>query len=97
MDCIYIALSQTQWPPKRFTYCLAFTHPALWEQLELGVLLMDTSTLGQVEPGIKPPTFRFVGNLHEPLPPIIVYQVINMDIFLTKTHRFTSEGLLFTP
>jgi len=29
---------------------------------------MDTSTLGQVEPGIEPPTFWFVENLHEPLP-----------------------------
>jgi len=28
---------------------------------------MDTSTLGQVEPGIEPPTFRFVDNLHKPL------------------------------
>jgi len=26
MDCIYIALSKTQWPPKRFTVCLTFTH-----------------------------------------------------------------------
>jgi len=26
-------------------------------------------------------------------PGIIVYKVINMDIFLIKTHRFTSEGL----
>jgi len=25
-DCIYIVLSQTQWPPKCFTYCLTFTH-----------------------------------------------------------------------
>jgi len=24
---------------------------------------------------------------------ITVYKVINMDIFLTKTHRFASEGL----
>jgi len=31
-------------------------HPARREQLGLGVLLMDTSTLGQMEP----PTFRFV-------------------------------------
>jgi len=26
MDCIYIAFSQTQWPPKCFTFCLTFTH-----------------------------------------------------------------------
>jgi len=32
-----------------------------------GVLLMDSSTLGQVEPGIEPPTFWFVDNLNEPL------------------------------
>jgi len=23
---LYSALSQTQWPPKRFTICLTFTH-----------------------------------------------------------------------
>jgi len=34
--------------------------PARRELLRLGVLLMDTSTLGQVEPRIEPPTFRFV-------------------------------------
>jgi len=28
---------------------------------------MDTSTLGQVKPGIEPPTFWFVDNLQEPL------------------------------
>jgi len=28
---------------------------------------MDTSTLGQVEPGIETPTLQFVDNLHEPL------------------------------
>jgi len=35
-------------------------------QLGLGVLLMDTWTLPQLEPGIEPPTFRFVGqpNFH---------------------------------
>jgi len=43
-------------------------HPARREQLGLGVLLMDTSTLGQVEPGIEPPTFRFVDKLHKPDP-----------------------------
>jgi len=37
-------------------------HTALREQLGLGVLLMDTSTLGQVESGIEPPTFWFVDN-----------------------------------
>lgn len=42
-------------------------HPARREQLGLGVLLKDTSTLGPVEPGIEPPTFRFVDNLHEPM------------------------------
>jgi len=60
--------------------CLTFTHshtdgsvsharlhPARREQLGLGVLLMDTSTLGQVEPGVEPPTFRFVDNPHEAL------------------------------
>jgi len=26
MECIYIALSQTQWPPKCFTFCPTFTH-----------------------------------------------------------------------
>jgi len=26
-------------------------------------------------------------------PVIIVYEVINMDIFLTKMHSFTSKGL----
>jgi len=36
-------------------------------QLGLGVLLTDTSTLGQVEPGIESPTFWFVDNLHEAL------------------------------
>jgi len=64
-----MALSQTQWPPNRFTDCLTFTHsythggvshsrrhPAR-QELGLGVLLMDTSTLGQVEPGIGTPTF----------------------------------------
>jgi len=49
----------------------AFTHPkatkALFIQLGLGVLPMETSTLDQVEPEIKPPTFWFVDNLHEPL------------------------------
>jgi len=31
MDCIYIALSQTQWPAKCFTFCLTFTH---WRQCQ---------------------------------------------------------------
>jgi len=26
MDCIYTTLSQTEWPPKRFTFFLTFTH-----------------------------------------------------------------------
>jgi len=38
-----------------------------------GVLLMYTSTLGQVEPGTDPPTFRFVDNLHEPLSHCCIY------------------------
>jgi len=84
MNCIYIALSETQWPPKCFTYCLTLTHslthsytdggvsharrhPARLEHLGLGVLLMYTSTLGQVDSGIKPPTFWVVDKLHEPL------------------------------
>jgi len=32
-------------------------HPACQEQLGLGVLLMEFTTLGQVEPGIETPTF----------------------------------------
>jgi len=65
-------------PPKRFTFAShslthsytdgsvshARRHPARWEQLGLGVLLMDTSTLGQVEPGIESPIFWFVDNLN---------------------------------
>jgi len=38
-------------------------HPACLEQLGIGVLIMDTSTLGLVEPGIEPPTFWFVDNI----------------------------------
>jgi len=53
--------------------CLTFTlgdvsharrHPSRREQLGLGVLLMDTSTIGQVEPGIEPPTFWFADMNH---------------------------------
>jgi len=44
-----------------------FTHSFSPTQLWLGVLLMDTLTLGQVEAEIEPPTFWFVDNLHEPL------------------------------
>ena len=77
---LYSAFNRPYGHPKRFTFCLTFTHsyadgdvshvrhhPARREQLGLGVLLMDTSTLGQVEPGIEPPTFQFVANQHEPL------------------------------
>jgi len=42
-------------------------HPARWEQPGFGVLLMYTSTLGQVDSGIKPPTFWVEDKLHEPL------------------------------
>jgi len=75
MDCIYIALSQTQWPPKHFTFASysltdsytnstavsAMHHPAHQEQLGLGVLLMDNSTLG------RQPTWTT-----EPLPPTVI-------------------------
>jgi len=62
---------------KALYICLTFTHlfhtpkavSARQEQLGLGVLLMDTSTLGQVESEIEPPTFWFVDKLHEPLSP----------------------------
>ncbi|KAJ7998630.1 hypothetical protein DPEC_G00206880, partial [Dallia pectoralis] len=37
------------------------------EQLGLGVLLMDTSTISQEEPGIEPPTFRLIDNRLNPL------------------------------
>jgi len=51
-----------------FTFCITLTHSLFsLTQLWLGVLLMDTSTLGQVEQEIEPPTFWFVDNLHEPL------------------------------
>jgi len=49
MVCIYIVLLQTQWPPKRFTYCHTFTQPFTHTptavsamQLGLVVLIMDT-------------------------------------------------------
>jgi len=60
---------------KALYYCLTFTHRQQCQpqkapsssQLGLGVSLMANSTLGQVEPGIEPPTFRFVDKLPETL------------------------------
>jgi len=58
MGRFYIALSQTQCPPKYFTFCLTFTHSLTHSYtmqgaiqlvrswMGLGVLLMATSTLG---------------------------------------------------
>ena len=60
------------WPPKR--HSLTFIHSytngvshARRQPARLGSCSWKTSALGQVEPGIEPPTFRFVDNLHEPL------------------------------
>jgi len=51
MDCIYIALSKTQWPPKRFTYC------------HIEAAGVRCPAHGQlVKLGIEPPTFWFVAN-----------------------------------
>jgi len=65
MDCIYIALSTDPWPPKRFTHCLTLTYSYTHSYTDhgishgsAGVLLMDTSTLGQVEPGIDLLVYR---------------------------------------
>jgi len=38
-------------------YFLPHIHP-FTHSFKLGVLLMDTMTLGQVEPGIEPPTHQ---------------------------------------
>jgi len=88
---------------KALYICLLFTHsytdsgvshtrrhPARREQLGLGVLLVDTLTLGQMEPGIETQTFRFVDKLHEPLshccPNKSFFLVISF-VEWTTTHR----------
>jgi len=61
---LYIFASHS--PIHTLIHTLIHTHTHRRTQLELGVLLTDTLTLGQVEPGIEPPTFQFVVYLHVP-------------------------------
>jgi len=85
-------------------------HPACQEQLGLGVLLllMDTSTLGQVEPEIEPPfnplnpgsTFCFVDNLFmnhwATATPTNLLLIICVDLFLNGlfvTHQCIMHDL----
>lgn len=68
--------------------------PSRQDQLGLGVLPKDTSTVGQVEPGIKPPTFQLVDNPHEPtwtterLPPLMLTQKCSCGTLMSSTFQF---------